>query len=67
MPRKEKRPPARQDMELSVAAALSSMTEWQMAAAKRTHRTAEATPIVIAAVRRAEMDVQDGYLDELMN
>jgi prevent-host-death family protein len=40
--------------------------DWLMAAAKRTHRTAGATSVVIDAVERAEMDVEHTALDELL-
>ena len=35
------------------------------AAAKRTHRTVEATPVILEAVERAEMDPELVSLDEL--
>jgi prevent-host-death family protein len=40
--------------------------DWLMAAARRTHRTANAASIVVDAVRRAEMDPHHAALDELL-
>lgn len=40
--------------------------DWLLAAAKRTHRTQDATSIVVEAVRRAEMDPEHASLDDLM-
>ena len=40
--------------------------DWLVAAARRSHRTADATGIVIDAVERAEMDPEHTHLDELM-
>jgi len=40
--------------------------DWLTAAAKRTHRTAEASSVVIDAVERAEMDGEHAALDELL-
>ena len=40
--------------------------DWLKAAAQRTHRTADATQVVIDAVARAEMDPQHAGLDELL-
>jgi prevent-host-death family protein len=40
--------------------------DWLTAAAKRTHRTTEATSIIIDAVERAEMDAEHSKLDELL-
>jgi prevent-host-death family protein len=40
--------------------------DWLVAAARRTHRTEEATGIVIDAVERAEMGPEHEHLDELM-
>jgi hypothetical protein len=37
---------------------------WLTAAAKRAHRTVEATSVVIEAVERAEMDPEHVTLDE---
>lgn len=40
--------------------------DWLMAAARRVHRTAEASAVVVEAVRRAEMDPEQGALDDLL-
>jgi prevent-host-death family protein len=40
--------------------------DWLTAAAKRTHRTADAASVVIDAVERAEMDFGQTPLDELL-
>ncbi|PKA43174.1 type II toxin-antitoxin system prevent-host-death family antitoxin [Rhizobium sullae] len=40
--------------------------DWLRAAAKRTHRTADAFSIVIDAVERAQMDPAHSDLDELL-
>jgi prevent-host-death family protein len=40
--------------------------DWLTAAAKRTHRTADATSVVLDAVERAEMDAEQAALDQLM-
>ncbi|HXQ65093.1 MAG TPA: type II toxin-antitoxin system prevent-host-death family antitoxin, partial [Alphaproteobacteria bacterium] len=40
--------------------------DWLMAAARRTFRTADAAPVVVDAVRRAQMDSEHAHLDELM-
>jgi prevent-host-death family protein len=40
--------------------------DWLVAAARRSHRTAEAASVVIDAVRRAEMDPDQAHLDDLM-
>ena len=40
--------------------------DWLVAAARRTARTADATPVVLDAVRRAEMDPEPAALDDLM-
>ena len=40
--------------------------DWLVAAARRTARTADAAPIVLEAVRRAEMDPEHAGLDEPM-
>ena len=40
--------------------------DWLTAAAKRTHRTADATSVVIDAVERAEMDPEHAALDTLL-
>lgn len=40
--------------------------DWLMAAARRTHRTADTPAVVADAVRRAEMDPEHDGLDDLM-
>ncbi len=40
--------------------------DWLIAAARRTHSTAEAMQVVIDAVARAEMDPEHAALDELL-
>jgi prevent-host-death family protein len=40
--------------------------DWLLAAARRSHRTAEAADVVVDAVRRAEMDPEHAHLDELL-
>jgi prevent-host-death family protein len=40
--------------------------DWLMAAARRTHRTADASSVVIDAVRRAEMDPEHTALNDLL-
>ena len=40
--------------------------DWHTAAAKRTHRTADAMSVVIDAVERAEMDPEHAALDTLL-
>lgn len=40
--------------------------DWLVAAARRTHRTADAAPVVADAVRGAEMDQQHAELDALL-
>ena len=40
--------------------------DWLVAAARRTHRTAEAADVVVDAVRRAEMDPEHVHLDDLL-
>lgn len=40
--------------------------DWLVAAARRTHRTAEAAAVVADAVRRAEMGPEQAGLDELL-
>ena len=40
--------------------------DWLIAAARRTHQTANTSPVVVEAVRRAEMDPQHAALDELL-
>jgi len=40
--------------------------DWLVAAARRSHRTAQATAVVVDAVRRAEMDPEHSHLDDLL-
>jgi prevent-host-death family protein len=40
--------------------------DWLVAAARRTHRTAQAPAVVVDAVRRAEMDPEHLHLDDLV-
>ena len=40
--------------------------DWLVAAARRTHRTADAAPAVADAVWRAEMDPEHTSLDDLL-
>lgn len=40
--------------------------DWLMAAALRTHQTAEAAAIVVDAVRRSEMDTNQAFLNDLL-
>lgn len=40
--------------------------DWLIAAARRTHRTADTIPAVADAVRRAEMDPEHAALDDLL-
>ena len=40
--------------------------DWLVAAARRSHRTTEAAPVVVEAVRRAEMGAEHAHLDELL-
>ncbi len=40
--------------------------DWLVAAARRTHRTVDASPVVTDAVRRAEMDPQHAELNALL-
>lgn len=40
--------------------------DWLVAAAKRTHETEDAAPVVVEAVRRARMDPRHLRLDKLM-
>jgi prevent-host-death family protein len=40
--------------------------DWLVAAARRSHRTADAPDVVLDAVRRAEMDSEHAHLDELL-
>lgn len=41
--------------------------DWLVAAARRTHRTTDAAPVVANAMRRAQMDQEHAGLDVLMN
>ena len=40
--------------------------DWLKAAAQRTHRTADITDVVLAAVERSEMDQEHASLDDLL-
>jgi prevent-host-death family protein len=40
--------------------------DWLTAAAQRTFRTSDAVPVVVDAVRRAEMDTDQAHLNDLM-
>lgn len=40
--------------------------DWLIAAAKRTHRTAETPEVVLNAIERAQMDPKHAALDELL-
>jgi prevent-host-death family protein len=40
--------------------------DWLVAAARRSHRTTDASDIVVEAVRRAEMDPEHAHLDALL-
>jgi prevent-host-death family protein len=40
--------------------------DWLVAAARRSHRTAQAPAVVVDAVRRAEMDPEHSHLDDLL-
>jgi prevent-host-death family protein len=40
--------------------------DWLVAAARRSHRTAQAAAVVMDAVRRAEMDPEHSHLDDLL-
>jgi hypothetical protein len=40
--------------------------DWLVAAAKRTHRTAEMPDVVLDAIERAAMDSKHAQLDELL-
>jgi hypothetical protein len=40
--------------------------DWLTAAARRSHRTVDATEVVIDAVEGAEMDSEQAALDELL-
>jgi prevent-host-death family protein len=41
--------------------------DWLVAAARRSHRTADAASVVVEAVERAEMGPDQADLDELLN
>ena len=41
--------------------------DWLVAAAKRHHRTADATTVVVDAVRNAEMEPDQSHLNELLD
>lgn len=40
--------------------------DWLVAAARRSHRTADAPDVVLDAVRRAEMDPEHAHLNDLL-
>jgi prevent-host-death family protein len=40
--------------------------DWLVAAARRSHQTAEAAAVVVEAVGRAEMDPEHAALDDLL-
>jgi hypothetical protein len=40
--------------------------DWLLAAARRAHRTADACPVVVEAVRRTQMDAEYTGLDTLL-
>jgi prevent-host-death family protein len=40
--------------------------DWLVAAAKRSWRTADLPPVIVEAIRRAEMDPRHNHLDELL-
>jgi prevent-host-death family protein len=40
--------------------------DWLRAAARRAHRTGDASAVVLDAVERAEMDPRHAHLDDLM-
>jgi len=40
--------------------------DWLIAAARRTHQTAQASSVVLEAVQRADMQPQHAALDELL-
>ena len=40
--------------------------DWLVAAARRSHRTSATSPVVLEAVRRAEMDPSQALSDDLM-
>ncbi len=41
--------------------------DWLTAAAKRSHRTADAAAVVVEAVERAEMDAEHSALDDMLD
>jgi prevent-host-death family protein len=41
--------------------------DWLVAAARRTHRTAQTAAVVVDAIRRAEMDPEHAGLDDLLD
>jgi prevent-host-death family protein len=40
--------------------------DWLVSAARRSHRTADASAVVVDAVRRAQMDPEHAALDDLL-
>jgi len=40
--------------------------DWLVAAAKRSHRTSDTAPVVLDAVRRADVDPNEALSDDLM-
>jgi prevent-host-death family protein len=40
--------------------------DWLMAAVRRSHRTVDASSVVVDALRRAEMDTEHAALDDLL-
>jgi hypothetical protein len=58
----------RRGLEQAVAYAKgeADLRAYRVAAARRSHRTADAAPVVADAVRRAEMDPEQARLDELL-
>ncbi len=45
---------------------MSAYYDWLPPAARRAHRTSDAFPVVVDAVRRAEMDAEHATLDDLL-
>ncbi len=45
---------------------MSAHYDWLLPAARRAHRTSDAAPVVVDAVRRAEMDAEHATLDDLL-
>jgi prevent-host-death family protein len=41
--------------------------DWLIASARRTHRTADASPVIIEAVERADMNRRHAALDKLLD